>query len=433
MSATLHNGKPLNALSQNSPDDRRDLRRRHQIELRIVAQAGGELATSLDISAVLQRTARLSIGAFADVCLIYRLEDGRLRLAAADAERSILCQGLGDLETLELEAVRPIVDALLDGRALLIPNLSVRDDVFARTLRSLSASSVMIVPAICTNGVMAAIVFVQSEDKYPHYDPHDFEIAQAYGRAAGQALLNAHMYSSQRGIAELFQNAHLPKHLPSCDHYCVDALYESATGSALLGGDWYDSFLFDDGRLFLAIGDVQGHGIEAAVLMSKIRQSIRGAALATKDVGETLRIADASVKLESSDSWATAAIAIFAPQKKVLSLARAGHPPPVRYNDERITALALDEDRIAPPPLGLWEDDVADVYEVRLRSGDIVAFFTDGLIEFSRDLYEGYAALYNAMRSEDGRKRKTPAQFLRTAIVPEMHSDDVAVLTLTIH
>ena len=424
----------MSTLSQKNPDDRRDPRRRHQIELRVLARAGNDLGSSLELAAVLRKAVKLPAGRFADLCLLYRLDDGRIHLASVDGVPSFLSGGLGAFEAAGVDTIRPIVDALLDGRSLLLNDVAENPELdgFADAMRTIGASSAMVVPAQTEQGVMGAMVFMQAAGA-AGYDDKDFEIAQQLGRSTGQALLNAELYASQRKIAELFQRANLPRPLPSNANYRVDALYESATGDALLGGDWYDAFELPDGRVFLSLGDVLGHGIEAAVLMSKIRQSVRGAALCSPDVGCLMRIADACVKLEFGEAWATATIGIYAPHEHRLSLARAGHPAPICCNARGITVLAENSPEESSLPLGLWnEGDSARVHDIPLERGDTVAFFTDGLIEFSRDIYEGYGALYVAMRANGFASAANPAQFLRDTIVPETHADDIAIMTLSV-
>lgn len=233
----------VKTLSQRNQDDRRNSRRRQQIELRVLANAGGELSASLDLTSVLRKAVRLAVGAFADICLFYRIEDGGIKLVAADGIPALLDEGRAAFDTVESSVEQPIVAALLEARPSLINDMSpVRPgDGFAGRMRSIFASSAIIAPASSSDGVMGAMVFIQGPGKSPGYNQEDFEIAQQFARGTGQAMLSAALYASQRRIAELFQEAHLPQRLPASERFRVDALYESATGSALLGGDWYDS------------------------------------------------------------------------------------------------------------------------------------------------------------------------------------------------
>jgi serine phosphatase RsbU (regulator of sigma subunit) len=79
-------------------------------------------------------------------------------------------------------------------------------------------------------------------------------------------------------VSLAFQNAAMPRALPTMPGLAFDAIYEAAGEDALVGGDWYDAFGLPDGRVVISVGDVGGSGLEAAVTMGAVRQTIRGAA-----------------------------------------------------------------------------------------------------------------------------------------------------------
>src|SRR5262249_55819228 len=152
--------------------------------------------------------------------------------------------------------------------------------------------------------------------------------------------------------------------------------YLPAESATRVGGDWYHAQTLPDGRVLLAIGDVAGHGLEAASGMAHLRFAL----IAWLSIG----IADPSALVGHLNQMCgqlgitgTALVAAYEPATHSLVWARAGHLPPLLA---RATAV---EELDPPPGLLLGADDQA-VYPVvaqRLRTDDVLLLYTDGLVE----------------------------------------------------
>ena len=245
-------------------------------------------------------------------------------------------------------------------------------------------------------------------------------------RADGDALRER--YARDHAVSLAFQNAALPRVLPTVPGLVFDAMYEAAGEDALVGGDWYDAFHLPDGRVVISVGDVGGSGLEAAVTMGAVRQTIRGAAQVFADPSAALDAADRALRSEQPERIVTAFLGILDPLTLALSYASAGHPPPLlRREDGSIVELAAID-----LPLGLRNERASGTnHRMTLSQGAMLVLYTDGLTEATRDMLEGERRLRDALAREDVVRSVRPATAIRRAIGAES-SDDVAILTVRV-
>jgi serine phosphatase RsbU (regulator of sigma subunit) len=225
-----------------------------------------------------------------------------------------------------------------------------------------------------------------------------------------------------------FQNAALPRVLPTLPGLRFDAIYEASEKDALVGGDWYDAFQLPDGRVVVSVGDVIGNGLDAAVTMAAARQAIRGAAQVFPEPGAVLDAADRALRSEQPDRIVTVFLGILDPLTLAFSYASAGHPPPMlRHPDGTVSELNATD-----LPLGLRnEHGAGENVTVVLPEDALLVLYTDGLTESTRDVFEGERRLREALASEAIRDAAAPAEAIRRAVL-DVAADDVAILTCTI-
>ncbi|MBV9648403.1 MAG: SpoIIE family protein phosphatase [Candidatus Eremiobacteraeota bacterium] len=243
--------------------------------------------------------------------------------------------------------------------------------------------------------------------------------------ALGQRLIARR----NRQTAERLQRAMLPVALPDVPGIHLDAAYEAAGHEALVGGDWYDAFVLRDGSLAIAIGDVAGHGIDAAIVMSRLRQSMRVAAVEYREPSLVLRIANTTSNLDPAPI-ATTFFGIFDPGTLQMRYANAGHPPPLLVsaggNIQRLPATA--------PPLGSQEDLDCDTATVSLPSSGALVLYTDALIEGGRDILSGERRLDESIAAWARGGFRESAEQVQKGLLPERPPpDDAAILLLRLH
>ncbi|MER5579278.1 PP2C family protein-serine/threonine phosphatase [Streptomyces massasporeus] len=209
------------------------------------------------------------------------------------------------------------------------------------------------------------------------WDPDDAVMLIELTRRASIAIDNARRFEHNRDIAETLQRA-LLTNLPTTPGLSLAARYLPATHGLNIGGDWYDAFPQRDGGLITVIGDVTGHGLHAAVMMSQLRTALRAYAVDGDSPGRLLTRLHRFLHHLQPDLYATAVIARFHPDEPTLTWAAAGHPPPVlRLPDGTVRTLDAKPGAMLGIPL---TQEIADHTE-QLEPGSTLALYTDGLVE----------------------------------------------------
>ncbi len=193
-------------------------------------------------------------------------------------------------------------------------------------------------------------------------------------------------------VSKRLQKAMLPARLVQAEGHSFDAAYRPASDEADVGGDWYDAFELGSGKIGISVGDVTGHGLEAAVAMSEIRRALRAAAATTDSPKALLNYVDGIVSTEGI-GMATAIVGIYDVSTNVLRYASAGHPPPVLLSASKRAQFLPGGGLL----LGLGGNPSSDDYTVTLSPGTSCFFYTDGLLEYSRDVIAGERALLAAL------------------------------------
>jgi PAS domain S-box-containing protein len=231
------------------------------------------------------------------------------------------------------------------------------------------------------------------------------------------ALTNA------RRVATSLQEALLPRTLPSVPGIVFAATYRTETDEGEIGGDWYDVFTLPDGSLAVTIGDVVGHGLEAAAMMIRMREMLRAAAvLEGPRPDRILAAANRTTSAFGDGMFATVALAIVDPRTLRFLCSCAGHPWPRLVRDDELISL-----KRGGLPLGVDPDATYEFEEAYLEAGDRLVFFTDGLVEGTRDLLQGERRLQSALTGGI----VDPDALVDYVAGPRLN-DDVAVLTMRI-
>ncbi|GAA1724403.1 SpoIIE family protein phosphatase [Aeromicrobium alkaliterrae] len=176
-------------------------------------------------------------------------------------------------------------------------------------------------------------------------------------------------------VAESLQQALVPDEAPSVRGLDLLARYRPAA-DIQLGGDWWDVFDLPDGRVGVTVGDVAGHGVEAATAMAQVRTALRAYAIDGHAPGTTLDRLDHFVAEVLPGRTATVVMAVVDPTTGEVEVANAGHPPPLV-----VTAAGAAEQPLAGRPLLGADIGHARTDRVALGPGDLVLLYTDGLVE----------------------------------------------------
>jgi serine phosphatase RsbU (regulator of sigma subunit) len=268
-----------------------------------------------------------------------------------------------------------------------------------------------------------------------HFGPEDIELLQL---AADRAALAVQSITTQddRQAAVALHRSLLPSALPSVRDVELAARYVPGTGN--VGGDWYDVFVLPSGQLAVVIGDVAGSGLPAAVIMGRMRSALRAYALQADDPAAALHLLDRKIQYFEPDAMATVLFGLYEPESGELTVASAGHLPPVlAVPGRRPWAVDLN----VSPPIGVAPDPPRESTVIAIPPGALLCLYTDGLVE-RRDqaLDVGIGQLADALGRFTARTgdvhgslptaEAACAAAMRALIGNAPASDDVALLVL---
>jgi hypothetical protein len=316
----------------------------------------------------------------------------------------------------------PFGDAVRTGRSVIIHNSAEIEATYPEVhLDSLSAARALVCnPLAVGNQVIGAIVFGFSEVQL--FDPPQLRWLDQITAMVAGALERARLYDTQTQVALTLQRDLLPEEVPTSSEFTLSASYRPGVALSLVGGDWYDAFELDDGRLAITIGDVAGKGVRAAASMGKMRHVLRACAGAYREPALVLDHANELICKGSREVFATACYMTIDVTGRC-HFALAGHPPPLLMASDGARFMLTK----AGAPLGVRATSSYSEGTFQVDPSAAVVLYTDGLIE-RRD--EGIDASLARLVDIAGRIG-TPidAETLATGL-GENELDDVVVLVV---
>jgi hypothetical protein len=174
----------------------------------------------------------------------------------------------------------------------------------------------------------------------------------------------------------LLQAALLPVPPPRLGPVSASVAYRPADGPGA-GGDFYDVFALEDGRVAAIVGDISGHGRQALPHTALVRFTLRAYLEAGLTPREALRTAGEVLERQLGESFATVAIAAYQPRSRLLTYATAGHPPPLIVGSRRVEPVTV----CAAPPIGVGMRTGTRQTVVSVPGAARVCLYTDGVTE----------------------------------------------------
>ncbi|MGW3353539.1 SpoIIE family protein phosphatase [Nonomuraea rubra] len=270
------------------------------------------------------------------------------------------------------------------------------DPARARTTHATGMHSLIVIPLQARGDVLGVATFARTSNPAP-FTRNDLLLAEELVMRAALSLDNARRYTRERITALALQRDLLPHDLCGTSTVEVASRYLPSDTHGGVGGDWYDAIPLPGDRIALVVGDVTGHGINAAATMGRLRTAVRTLAYLDLPPDELLTHLDHLMAKEARGFDATAATCLYAvydPQSGRCTMAAAGHPPPAIVTPSGdVTFPALP----AGTPIGV-ELGAFQSYDLHLPAGTLLALYTDGLIETRQaDLDAGMARLGDAL------------------------------------
>jgi anti-sigma regulatory factor (Ser/Thr protein kinase)/putative methionine-R-sulfoxide reductase with GAF domain len=299
-------------------------------------------------------------------------------------------------------------------------------DIMNPILRQKGIRSLLGVPLI-VEGDLIGVLHVGSLTPR-QFEPRDVAVLQMAAARAAPGIERARLFSAleqEHRAAMILQRSLLPKQLVKGPAISAAARYLPASHE--VGGDWYDVFPLPRGRFGIVIGDVVGHGLPAAALMGQLQTALHCYAMLDHPPATTLELVDRFVQTLSGPAMATAAYAILEPDTGDLTLASAGHLPPLIVGGEAPRLLGV----AAAPPLGAFPYASWYEQEAKLEEGETLVFYTDGLVERpGAPLMENIGRLLD-VTAHAGTAEDACRAAVENLIPPGRLRDDIAIVALT--
>ncbi|TKK90594.1 GAF domain-containing protein [Herbidospora galbida] len=386
--------------------------------LDLLREAGVRLGSTLDVMSTAQELAELAIPVLADFVTVDLPEEmlpgteplrrlatteggcPAFRRAGVASAREGAPESLWERgEAVFVPPRSPFVEVLQSRRPHFEPVLDTspgtwleHDPDRARIIETTGMHSLIVVPLEARGDVLGVAAFARTSNPAP-FTRDDLLVAEELVTRAALSLDNARQYTRERLTALALQRDLLPHHLSGSDTVEVASRYLPSDTHDGVGGDWYDVIHLPCGRIALVVGDVTGHGINAAATMGRLRTAVRALAYLDLPPDELLTHLDHLMTedaLSPDAMGATCLYAVYDPYTGHCTMATAGHPPPAIVSPSgEVTYPSLTAGTPIGVGLGTFQS-----YDMRLPAGTLLALYTDGLIETRHsDLDAGMARL----------------------------------------
>jgi sigma-B regulation protein RsbU (phosphoserine phosphatase) len=241
-------------------------------------------------------------------------------------------------------------------------------------------------------------------------------------RVAG--AIQARRLAIETAAAGMLERGLLPNRLPRLPGVEFAARYVAAE-SRTIGGDWYDAFTLPSGDLWLVIGDVAGHGLNAAVVMGRVKSALRAYALVADGPAHVLELTDRKLQHFEIGTMVTVVGATSSPPYDRFTICSAGHLPPVLAVPGKQSELL---DLPVGPPLGVAAPMKRASTSVTLPAGAVLLLYTDGLVERRGEAIEqGLGRLCAAVRPAHP---ETVCRTVMRSLINDAVADDIALLAI---
>ncbi|MFE2635469.1 SpoIIE family protein phosphatase [Streptomyces scopuliridis] len=444
--------------------------RREGDRLRFVGAATRRIARGIDLDEIVLGLCRATVPTFSDAILVYLRDPlpvgderpvspfvlrlrrtDRLRLTDEDTESSggiplQISEGLrlpildpqsdvmpaaelcevrsGGALSEVLRGVRPVFGDSAAARAAL-PELLGAD----RTVPS--GHRAILAPLRGRRRVIGAAVFLRRPDRAA-FEPNDLLVAAQLATHTALGIDKAVLYGREAYIADELQRTMLPENLPQPTGVRLASRYLPAAETARVGGDWYDAIPLPGSRVALVVGDVMGHSMTSAAIMGQLRTTAQTLAGLDLPPQEVLHHLDEQAQRLGTDRMATCLYAVYDPVSHRITIANAGHPPPILLHlGGRAEVLRV------PPgaPIGVGGVDFEAV-ELDAPAGATLLLYTDGLVESRlRDVWTGIEQLRERLAATaqlTGPDHSPPLEALCDDVLdvlgPGDRDDDIALL-----
>jgi serine phosphatase RsbU (regulator of sigma subunit) len=308
------------------------------------------------------------------------------------AKKSVFTSSL-PADEVPMSISRSIVNhVLLQKKAVLSQDAGADKNLpTSASIADLKIRSVMCVPLVTPDKEALGIIQLDTSDR-KQFAQEDLDVLAAVASQAAISIQNAQMHESllerermsrDLKLAEQVQKRFLPQSVPVIPGFEFFAHYDPAYE---VGGDYYDFVPLLDGRVAIAVGDVSGKGVSAALMMAKFSGDTRFCILTENSPAEAANELNSLLFAAGiEEKFITLSLSVLDPERRTLTLTSAGHlPVMIRHSNGSVDEIG---EEIAGFPLGIVPKGEYKQTQVVLQPGDVVAVFSDGVTD-ARNLRE---------------------------------------------
>ncbi|MEU0137568.1 SpoIIE family protein phosphatase [Streptomyces sp. NPDC006296] len=369
--------------------------------LTLLDNAAVSIGTTLDVPTTCQELAEFVVPVMADVAVVEMIPvaDGRTRREPPPGVLRLRRTGVAAVPALTGGTARfgeagtdvdhqedePVPRCLAADAPVLV-NLSGDERTGgsapaperAAAYRAIGLHSAVVVPLTARGHPLGTLSLLRAGSSPPFTEGLDVVVARTLAGRAAVDLDHALRYTHEHRIAGELQRSLLSEPRSPNPGIEIASLYLPAGDGALVGGDWFDAIPLTGGRHLKVMGDVMGHGVDAAVAMSNYRSMLRIMAEEDQPPHRILERLDKAVEDSGLDRAATCLVAVVDRREGVCEVASAGHPPPV-FIDPGAPAARMPPLEVGPP-LGTGFGGYRTTV-VPCGPGTVLFMYTDGLVE----------------------------------------------------
>ncbi|MFD5389392.1 SpoIIE family protein phosphatase [Streptomyces sp. NPDC127074] len=431
---------------------------RSRERLALLSEAGERVGNTLDILHTAQELADVAVPRLADFVTVDLFEpviQGQeptpqsprrartLRRAAQQSVRPSVPESVARIgQETSYAPGSPVGRCLEDGKAHLEATLAPADSPWipddperAAKVAEFGLHSYMSVPIRARQTTLGVVGFLRWQRSDP-FEEEDLELAKEVVARGALCIDNARRYTREHTGALALQRSLLPRETSGSAELDVATRYLPAGSKEGVGGDWFDVIPLSGARIGLVVGDVVGHGVNAAATMGRLRTAVR--ALADMDLppDELLAHLDDLVTRfidEDSSGDRSASNALLGSSCLVMNLdpvaqrctmARAGHPPPALVGpDGTVRFMEMP----AGPPLGLGYLPF-ETTEIDVPHGSLLVLYTDGLVAGPEQDMEAGQHKLSGILGRGGDDPEAVCDDVVAELVPAKPRDDIALM-----
>lgn len=355
-----------------------------EAKLRAVLEIGQALASTLNLDEVFRKTLDVLFRIFPQA------DSGFILLKDAEQQTFVVraARTRNDDESSTARISMTVVKQVMETADAVLSADAVTDKRFetSESVSNLRICSMMCAPLRGSDGTALGVAQIDTEDLQNPFTEDDLDMLCSVVAQAALAIENASLHEKlieQREnerdleLATQIQLDFLPNNRPKLDDYRFCDYYEAALH---VGGDYFDYVSLPDGRVAIAVGDVAGKGVSAALLMASLYSTARFHLLTQPTVAQAITNLNAEVASGGlGHRFITFVAVILDPVAHVATIANAGHLPPlIRTSNRWVEIVAPNESGM---PLGVAPDQQFQEARIQFEPGDTLVLYTDGITE----------------------------------------------------